>query len=157
MHFSHTLENGVKIEVESSNSHNLTEKNTQEYPATVENLCPQTAALSWNLSWEYDVNVPALSESVRPTNTIKISEEFCLSSAAFFFLKEVSAVEEYKLQRSYKIGELTHFEQNKGSFLKDKTPSYGWTYHSVLIALSSRSEVKFRRENIVNQNGTWHM
>lgn len=112
---------------------------------TVENLWPQTATLSWNLSWEYDDNVPALSESVRSTNEIKTSEEFCLSSAAFFLLKDVSAVEEYKVQRSLKIGELTHFEWKQGSFLKDKTTSYGWAYHSVLIALPSRFEVKLRK------------
>lgn len=41
---------------------------------------------------------------------MKTSAEFCLSSAAFFLLADVNAVEECKVQRSFKIGELAHFE-----------------------------------------------
>lgn len=41
---------------------------------------------------------------------MKTSAEFYLSSAAFFLLEDINAVEECKVQRLFKIGELARSE-----------------------------------------------
>lgn len=76
---------------------------------------------------------------------MKTSAEFYLSSAAFFLLEDINAVEECKVQRLFKIGELASSEWNGESFLKAKTTSDSWAYHSVWIVLSSGVEASFRK------------
>lgn len=79
--------------------------------------------------------------------------KFYLSSTAFF-LKDVSGVKEYKVQRLFKIAELAHFKWNREPVLKGKTIPYSWAQYHVWIGASLHFETQLRKGEHSQQTGT---